>query len=70
MAFGMTDRKRVVHKTLGILTLMVVVAKFANMQLCKEAVKWLKPWQMGTHLRGALSANFPMNTNMTVFRWL
>ena len=26
-------------------------------------------WQMGTHMR-ALSERYPMNTNMTGFRWL
>ena len=30
--------------------------------------KLLKPWQMGTHLR-VLSESYPMNTNMTGFRW-
>ena len=30
--------------------------------------KWLKPWQMGTHLR-VLSESYPINTNMTGFGW-
>ena len=30
--------------------------------------KWLKPWQMGTHLR-VLNESYPMNTNMTGLRW-
>ena len=30
--------------------------------------KWLKPWHMGTHIR-VLSESYPMNTNMTGFRW-
>ena len=34
----------------------------------KKAGKLLKPWQMGTQLR-VLSESFPMNTNMTGFRW-
>ena len=28
----------------------------------------MKPWQMGTHWR-VLSKSYPMNTNMTGFRW-
>ena len=28
----------------------------------------MKPWQMGTHWR-VLSESYPMNTNMTGFRW-
>ena len=34
----------------------------------KNQKKWPKPWHMGTHLR-ALSESFPMNTNVTGFRW-
>ena len=30
--------------------------------------KWLKPWHVGTHL-GVLIENYPINTNMTGFRW-
>ena len=30
--------------------------------------KWLKPWHVGTHLR-VLSESYPMNTNVTGFRW-
>ena len=30
--------------------------------------KWPKPWHMGTHLR-VLSESYPMNTNMTGFKW-
>ena len=44
------------------LTLMLLLANFTKW--CKNPEKWLKPWQMGTHLR-ALSKSFPMNTNMT-----
>ena len=32
----------------------------------KNPEKWLKPWQMGTHLR-VLSESYPMNTNMIGF---
>ena len=52
-----------------VLTLyMLLVAKFANAKWCKKSEKWLKPWQMGTHLK-VLGESFPMNTNMTGFRW-
>ena len=34
----------------------------------KNLQKCLKPWHMGTPLR-VLSKSFPMNTNMTGFRW-
>ena len=50
-------------------TLMLLVANFANTEWCKKAEKWLKPWQIGTHLT-VLSESFPMNTNMTGLRWL
>ena len=30
--------------------------------------EWLKPWHMGTHMK-VLSVSYPMNTNMTGFRW-
>ena len=46
------------------LTLMILVANLANTEWCKISEKWLKPWQMGTHLR-VLSESFPMNTNTT-----
>ena len=37
---------------------------------CEKSIKgWLKHWQMGTHML-ALNESFPMNTNMTGFRWL
>ena len=51
-----------------LLTLMMLVASLANTKWCNKPEKWLKPWQMGTHLR-VLSESFPMNTNMTGFRW-
>ena len=47
---------------------MLLVANFANTKWCKNAVKLLKPWYMGTHLR-VLSESYLMNTNMTGFRW-
>ena len=34
----------------------------------KKGEKWLQPWHMGINLR-VLSENYPMNTNMTGFRW-
>ena len=34
----------------------------------KSTLKWLKSWHMCTHLR-VLSERYPMNTNMTGFRW-
>ena len=46
---------------------MLVVANFANTKCRKKAEKWLKPWQMGTHLR-VNCKNCLMNTNMTRFR--
>ena len=51
------------------LTHMQLVANLANTKWCKKPVKWLKPWHMGTHLR-ELSEGYPINTNMTRFRWL
>ena len=42
---------------------MLLVANLANTKWCKKAEKWLKPRQMGTHLR-VLSESSPMNTNM------
>ena len=50
------------------LTLMLLVANLANTKWCKKTWKCLKPLQMGTHLK-VLSESFPMNTNMTGFRW-
>ena len=46
------------------LTLMLLVVNLADTKWCKKPGKWLKPWQMGTHLR-VLSESFPMSTNMT-----
>ena len=39
-----------------------------NRNVTKKADKSLKPWHMGTHLR-VLSESYPINTNMTKFRW-
>ena len=50
------------------LTLMLLVANLANTKWCKKTAKLLKPWHMGTHLR-ELVESFPMDTNMTAFRW-
>ena len=35
--------------------------------MLQKPLKWLKPWQMGTHLR-VLSESYPMDTNLTRFR--
>ena len=51
-----------------ILIFMLLVANQANTKWCKEPEKWLKPWHMGTHLR-VLSESYPVNTNITRFRW-
>ena len=48
---------------------MLLVAKLANTKRCKTPEKWLKPWLMGTHLK-VFNVSYPMNTNMTWFRWL
>ena len=52
----------------AFLTFMLLAANFANTKLCRKYFNWLKPWQMGTHLK-EFSKSFPMNTNMTGFRW-
>ena len=49
------------------LTLMLLVANLATIKWGKKYEKWLKPWQMGTHMR-VLSERFTMNTNKTGFR--
>ena len=54
-------------QSFSLLTLMLVVAKFANTKLRKNPEKLLKPGQMGTLLK-VLSESFPMNTNLTWFR--
>ena len=50
------------------LTLMLLVPNLANTKWCKNPENLLKPWHMCTHLR-VLSESYPMNTNMTGFRW-
>ena len=52
----------------SIITLKLLVANLANTNWCKNPEKWLKPWQMGTHLR-VLRESFLMSTNMTGFGW-
>ena len=37
--------------------------------MIKKTGKWLKPWHLCTRPR-ILSESYPMNTNMTGFRWL
>ena len=55
-----------------LLTLMLRVANLTNTKWGKNP--WeitetsLKQWQMGTHLK-VLNESYPMNTNMTWFRW-
>ena len=55
-------------QTVTRLTFMLLVADLANTKWCKKPETWLKPWHMGTHLR-VLNESYPMNTNMTGFRW-
>ena len=55
-------------KKYTMLTLMLLVANFANTKWCKKPEKWLKPCHMGTHLR-ELGRSYPMDTNSTGFRW-
>ena len=45
---------------------MLLAANLANKEWCKKAEKWLKPWQMGTHVR-VLAENFPMNDRVSLF---
>ena len=49
------------------LNIMLLVACLANQNDTKN-LRYDKPWHMGTHLR-VLGESFPMNTNMTGFRW-
>ena len=46
---------------------MLLVTNLTNTKICEKR-KTLKPWHMCTHLR-VLSENYPMNTNMTRFKW-
>ena len=50
------------------LTLIRLLANLAITKWCKQTEKWLKPWHMVPHLR-ILSKSYPMNTNVTGFRW-
>ena len=53
----------------GTSTLMLLLAYFYNTKWCKKkAEKWLKLWHMATHLR-VFAVSYPMNTNITGFRW-
>ena len=56
------------YLSLLVLTLMLLVAGFTITKWSKKNLKWPKPWYIGTHLR-VLSESYPMNTNMTWFRW-
>ena len=53
-----------VASALGGLMNMLLLANLVNRKCCKNAEKYLKPRNMGTHLR-VLSESFPMNSNMT-----
>ena len=56
------------HSVYAILSLMLLVANLTITKRCKKPEKWLKPWQMGTHLT-VLNESYLMNTNMIWFRW-
>ena len=56
-------------KSIVTLTLTLLGTNFTTTKWCKNPVKSLKPWHMGTHLR-VLGQYYPMNTNMTGFRWV
>ena len=57
---------------------MLLVANLANTRWCKtqnnlkklthKSWKMTETWHMGTHER-VLDESYPMNTNMTGFRW-
>ena len=47
---------------------MLQVPNLANTKWYKKIEKWLKHRHMGTDLND-LGRSFPMNTNMTGFRW-
>ena len=50
------------------LTLMLQVANLAITKSCVKSDKFTETLAYGTHLR-VLSESYPMNTNMTEFRW-
>ena len=53
---------------MSIMVINPYAATLVNTKWYKISEKCLKPWQMGTHVR-VLGESFPMNTNMTGFRW-
>ena len=56
-------------KELGkIITVILLVANFANIKVCKNQKKIIETLYMGTHPR-VLNESYPMNTNSTGFRW-
>ena len=58
--------------SIRVLNLMLLVndmSYMTNTKCCKTVPeKWLIPWHMVTHLR-LLSESYPINTDMTGFRW-
>ena len=59
----------VVFHRLDDLTFMLVVANLANTKWSQKPDKMTETLANGTHLR-VLIKSFPMNTNMTGFRWV
>ena len=53
----------------GVLTLMLLVTNLDNTKWFLKPEKWLKPWHIGTHIMRVLGESYPMNTNITGFRW-
>ena len=47
---------------------MLLADNLANTKKMQNPKEWMKPWHMGTYLR-VLGESYPMNTNMTAFRW-
>ena len=68
IGFFLSEIDETISLNTPLLTLMLLVANLPKTKWCKLPEKWLKPWHMGTHLK-VLSETFPMNTNMTGFRW-
>ena len=50
-------------------TLMVLVINLTNTKRCKKMIETLAGYS-GIHLRKVLSESYPMNNNMTGFKWL
>ena len=46
---------------------MLLVANLTNTKRFKKSLKWLKPWQMGTHLRRGLSYEYPDDLVRMIF---